>query len=861
MNNKIIILTGLFLFLSPFLWAQDTGENNQTDTTQVEQGIDFDLPVISIEDIEGDAESHDISSLLQGSRDVFVSTAGYTFGQARFRIRGYDSENTTVMINGIQVNDPETGRAFYSNWGGLNDATRMTVTHNGIGVSRETFGGIGGATNIITRASQYSPNTRVTFSNSNRSYAYRGMFTHATGMQENGWALTLSGSRRLAGEGMGYVDGTFYDAWGYFLSAERKINDKHSLGIIAFGAPSETGRPGVATQEAYDLTGNNYYNPNWGLQNGKARNSRVNNYHTPWFMLSHYFDLNENVEIQTSAAYTFGKGSSTALNWFDGAKPGQDSDNLISFEGHDPRPDYYRYLPSYYSNDPSLFAYYTSLWQNDENFRQLNWDAMYQYNMNNLYTQANANGTGTPETGKRARFMLEDRRNDRNQFVFNSGAIASISTTTTLSGGINVSLAKTHQYKLVEDLMGADWWVDIDQFALRDADPEDVDFAQNDLENPNRLVKEGDRFGYDFTGNINKYEAFAQSEWVLPNWDFFLAGNISQTTFWRTGHVQNGRFPDNSLGESEKQNFTNFGLKGGATYKLTGRHYFTANAAYMTRAPFFRDAYISSRVRDDLIPVLNSESIASGDLSYIIRTPLVKSRLTVFLTDFKDQTWSRSFYHEEYQTFVNYSMHGVDQTHMGAELGMDIKLSASLELSLVAGTGDYFYSNRPTVTITRDNDRELLAEERTVYWKNYKVGGMSHTAGSVGLRYNSPRYWFIGTNLNYYDDIYIDINPDRRTEEAVSGYLDVDPGWKKVLEQEKLSSAFTLDLFGGKSWRINRQYFININLSVNNVIDNTDFKIGGFEQLRYDSSDIDRFGSKYFYLYGRTYFLNLAFRM
>ncbi len=865
MNKKLILAAGFVLFLSLALSAQENSNDADPDTLRIDEPREMDFPVISLEDIEGDAESHDISSLLQGSRDIFVSTAGFTFGPARFRIRGYDNENTTVMINAIPVNDPETGRPYYSVWGGLNDATRMTVSHSGIGVSRQNFAGIGGATNITTRASEYSPNTRLTLSRANRSYANRAMFTHSTGMQDNGWALTLSGSRRFADMGQGYVEGAFYDAWAYFMSAERQLTDRHSIGLIAFGAPSKTGRTGFSTQEVYDLVGTNYYNPNWGYQNGEVRNARVNHYHTPWFIFSHYFDVNENVQIQTSAAYSNGRGGSTALNWNDATKPGQvtdpnNPDNVFHFEGHDPRPDYYRYLPSFYQDDPQKFDLYTNLWQNDESFRQLDWDAMYQYNMKNLFTQTNVNGEeGNNVEGRRSMFMVEERRTDREQMIFNSFVNAFPNPELTLSGGVNISLAKTHQFKVVDDLLGGDWWVDIDQFALRDFD--DMDLAQNDLDNPNRLVTEGDVFGYDFTGNINNYEAFAQAEWVLPRWDFFVAGNLSHTTFWRTGHMRNGRFPENSLGDSEKQNFTNFGLKGGSTFKITGRHYVTANAAYLTRAPFFRNAYVSSRVRDDLVPNLKSETIMSGDLSYIVRTPTVKSRLTLFYTEFNDQTWSRSFYHDELRTFVNYNMSGVDQTHMGAELGVDINLTSTLSMSLVGGTGDYFYSNRPEVIITRDNDREVLAEEKTVYWENYKVGGMTHTIGSVGMRYNSPRYWFVGGNLNYFNDIYIDINPDRRTEEAISGYVDSDPQWRDIIDQEKMGNEFTLDIFAGKSWRIQRQYFINLNVSVNNVLDHTDFNMGGFEQLRYDSSDIDRFPPKYFYLYGRTFFINLAFRM
>lgn len=850
------------LFIIPLLagiaaaTAQEPLVEEAVTDTLVPQQVQPDVPVITLStaDIEGDADSHDISSLLQGSRDIFMNTAGYNFGSARFRVRGYDSENTTVMINGIPVNDPETGRAFYSTWGGLNDATRMSEGHNNIGFSRHSFGGLGGATNIVTRASQYSPNIRTTYSNSNRSYAHRAMFTYSTGLQDNGWAWTLSGSRRTADEG--YVKGTFYDAWAYFLSVERKFNNEHSLGLIAFGAPSKTGRPGVATQEAYDLTGDNFYNPNWGYQNGEVRNSRVNHYNTPWIILTHYWTPGSNTEITTSAAYTFGRGGSTALNWYDShASYNQPGYQLAG----DPRPDYYRWLPSFYANDPVTQDLLTNLWMNDPYFRQINWDWLYNANYGNLFTVNNVNGSDQSHTGPRSKYIIEERRNDRNQFTFNSNLTYRPTATNTITGGLNVSLAKTNQFKIITDLLGGEFWYDIDQFAERDFD--DPNMSQNDLLNPNRIVKEGDRFGYDFTGNINEYQAFAQSDWVLPRWDFYVAGSVSQTTFWRTGHMQNGRFPENSYGDGEKNNFTNFGLKGGTTFKITGRHYVTGNGMLMTRAPYFRDAYISSRVRDDVIEGLTSETIFSGDLNYIIRTPRIKSRLSAFYTEFRDQTWSRSFYHEEFRSFVNYIMTGVDTRHMGVELGIDINLTSTLSGYIVAGTGDYIYNSRPNVTIARDNDREVLADQRTVYLKNYKIGGMTHTAGSVGLRYNDPKYWFVGVNANYFNDMYIDINPDRRTADAVANLVVTDPQWGQILNQEKLGNNYTLDVFAGYSYRTRKRHFITINLSVSNLLNVTDFRIGGFEQLRYDSQDPGKFASKYFYLYGRTYFLNLAYRI
>ncbi len=857
MKEKFFILVFFISGLMAISVAQNIPDQMSEDpllTDTLDAGAEIPVITLSPDQIEGDGDSYDISSLLQGSRDIYVSTAGYTFGAARYRIRGYDSENTLVMINGIPVNDPETGRAFYSTWGGLNDATRMSVAHHGIGVSREAFGGIGGATNIITRASQYSPTTRITYSNANRSYTHRAMFLHATGLQDNGWALTLSGSKRSASEG--YVKGTFYDAYAYFVSAEKRITHNHSLGVVAFGSPSRTGRPGVATQEVYDLTGDNFYNPNWGFQNGEVRNSRVNNYHTPYLILSHYWNPGSDTEITTSASYTFGRGGSTALNWYDSHASYDDTNFTLA---GDPRPDYYRWLPSFHKNDPHMFDYLTDLWQHDANFRQLNWDWLYNANSKNLFAVQNANNTpGNTVTGFRSKYIIEERRTDRNQFILKSNVTHKLSPLHTLSGGFHVSRAKTHQFKVMEDLLGGDWWLDIDQFAERDF--ADQTMSQNDLQNTNRLIKEGDRFGYDFTGNINNYDVFAQSEWVLPRWDFYVGANVSITSFWRTGHMQNARFPENSLGDSDKQQFTNFGIKGGTTYKLTGRHYFTGNAAYMTRAPFFRNAYVSSRVRDHVIDNLDSESIVSGDLSYFIRSPRFKSRLSVFYTDFKDQTWSRSFYHEDFRTFVNYIMTGVNTRHLGVELGIDMEITSSISASLAAGTGDYFYNSRPNVTIARDNDFEVIADQRLVYLKNYKIGGITHTAASVGLRYDSPRYWFAGINGNYFDNLYIDVNPDRRTADAVKHLITNDPQWEQVLSQEKLDPGYTLDMYAGKSWRIRYNYFLNLNVSVSNLLDTKDFSIGGFEQLRYDAEDPGKFASKYFYLYGRTFFVNLGFR-
>jgi hypothetical protein len=838
----IIMNRILYLIIGLFLMQHVVG---QTDTSNLVPQIILPTIVLSESDFEGGSASTDISGLLQSSRDIFVSTAGFNFGSLRYRMRGYDSENTMVLFNGVPMNDLETGRASWSSWGGLNDAVRNTEISNGITTSDWGFGGVGGVTNILARAGSYRKATNISYAASNRSYNNRLMFLYATGMQENGWAFTLSGSRRWSQEG--FVPGTFYDAWAYYLSAEKKINNQHSFGIIAFAAPTQRGYSGISVQEAYDLSGSNYYNANWGFQNGEVRNARVSNYHQPMIQLSHYWTPAEQTKIQTTVYHWFGRGGATALDWN---------------EANDPRPDYYRNLPSFWlqRGDMDNYNFYLDQWQNNEEARQMQWDHFYFANSKNLATVNNANGIqGNKVTGNKSKYIVEDRRMDKNQLGFNINAQHQLNTKTRLTGGALLTSAKTRHHKRLVDLLGGEFWLDIDKYS--DQEPFQItNAAQNDLRNPNKIVKEGDIFGYDYYANTNNARLWGQAEMKISRFELFASAEVSYTEFWRTGNMQNGRFPDNSFGDSEKNTFVNYGIKAGATYAIDGRNYIVANAGYLTRAPYFRDTYISPRTRDFVVDGLKSETVMAGDISYILRAPNLKARVTLYQAQMLDNLWVRSYYHEDLRNFVNYIMSDLDQMSQGIEFGAEANLSPTLSVSAILGHGRNVISNRPNVTIAEDNNAALLAENRVVYLKNYYVGGSPQTIASAGFRYNSPKYWFAGVNGNYYDNAYLEANPDNHTAEAMRLYAEGDVRIEKLLKQRKIDPGFTLDFFGGKSWLIKGKTIL-LNVSVNNILNRKDLVIWGFEQLRTDLNDPGRFPEKYSYMYGTTYFINLGFRL
>ena len=290
-------------------------------------------------DTETTDDAQALPTSLSASKDLFNNIASYKFSEMRFNVRGYDSQYQDVYMNGIQLNDAMTGYTPWSLWSGLNDATRNQEVTSGIVASDAGLGGIGGTTNIVTSPSQMRQGLRASLVNGNSMYRFRAMVTYASGHQDNGWSYAFSVSTRQGGNS--YVNGVYYNAFGYFAAVEKQFGQRHRLALTLLGAPTERGAQQAATQEAYDLVGNNYYNPNWGWQDGKKRNARVRNNHEPVVMLNYTFDISDRSKLDLATSLRFGMNGYSALTWQNGP---------------DPRPDYYRYLPSYFALDKNMLG-------------------------------------------------------------------------------------------------------------------------------------------------------------------------------------------------------------------------------------------------------------------------------------------------------------------------------------------------------------------------------------------------------------------------------------------------------------------------------------------------------------------------
>jgi len=807
------------------------------------------IPTISLseDDLDLLSDNQNISGILTASRDIFVSAAAFTFGPARFRIRGLDSENTLVYLNGIPVNRLENGRVFWNAWGGLNDVTRNRNSDIGLSALPYAFGGIGGATTIDTRALSQRAQTSLSYALSNRTYSHRLMATHSSGPLKNGWAFSVSGSRRWANEA--YLPGTYYDAWAYFLSVDKKFSDKHTLNFTAFDAPIRRGGSTASTQEMYDIAGTNYYNPLWGYQEGEKRNSRTIYSDQPMFILRHDWNFKQGGSLTTAISYQFGENGRTRMDWFDAP---------------DPRPDYYRNLPSFLRQDSDEAAdFRLDELTLDEDMRQLDWASFYNVNRNSELNSIFGPQLGLEDVeGRWSQYIVDDQRSDSRDANFYTNYQNVFSDRFTFNAGAGYQIQQIHEYKIIDDLLGGDYYVNIDQFALGEPDLP-FNAIQNDLNNPNQILREGDVWGYNYEMNIHHWNSWAQGTLTLRQFDIFLAGSVSGTTFWRTGNYRNGRFPDDSFGDSEAQDFLNFGVKGGVTYKLNGRNYFFANAAYLTRAPFVDNAYVSPRTRDQLVPNLTDEKISSAEVGYYLRSPNAKVRATAYIAEFQDRIRILRFYNDLQRDFGNYVMSDLDSRNIGVELALDLKILPSLNLTGAAAIGEYVYTSRAIGnTYLDDGDADNQTRENaTIYTKNYRIAGLPQQAYTIGLNYRSPNFWFANLNFNYFDHIYIDFNPIRRTADAVYGLDETPDQFSAIIDQERVDPQFTMDFFGGKSFKFGK-YFLFLNVGVNNILNNQDFITGGFEQLRFDvrERDPERYPTRYFYSFGTNFFANISLR-
>ena len=982
----------------------------QTDLlAEMKEEVVLNLAEMDLNDDEGKSQS--MSSASSASQDVFNATISYAWSNARYRGRGYEQIYEQNYIEGLSFNSAERGQFNFSAMGGLNDATRYKEVVEGIEANNFTFGSLGLSTNYLQSATNYAQGWKVGVAGTNRNYKGAARATYSSGLMENGWAFTA----QLAWRYSPYLDikgqigeGISYNSFGYFLTAEKQWGKDKRLSLITFGAPTRRGQSSALTQETFDLTnqynktswGHNNYNPYWGYQDGKVRNSRVVESYDPTVIASFDWKIDEENHLKAAAGYHYSFYSNSALTFYNAP---------------DPRPDYYRNLPSFlydgqidkdgyfidkdmngkplgavteggyikypleyngqsvgHSINLDTYAQLTDLWTSrDDNATQINWDALYAANY--------ANNANNPAGS--ARYIVERRHNDIQEGMINLNYRNTAVDHLTITAGLEAKGSQGIHYKTVDDLLGGNQWIDVDPFAERDikelatniglTQADIANVKQNDLRNPDAAVTTDGRFGYDYRINMINAKIWAQNEWKWNAVDLYYALQFSYSSIQRTTDMLNGRAwylarlnPDNATyylasnadavlaGEvlpkrlnGYTHNFIDPAFKLGATYKIDGRNQLKINAMAETKAPLGRDAYISPRVHDRAVENIYrhdlasafakaygtswlqeyfgaSQKIAGGDLTYAFNYPLVRGRVTGFFTQFWNGTELNGYYDDEARTFVNQSLTGINRRHMGVEAAAAVKLGLYFTLTGVVSVGDYRYTKN-AMAITSAENGMALAENidgpvyelrDSVLIKGLHVATGPQLNSSLKLSFFHPKMWFADITVSYFDWNYLDYAPARRMKGLFTGQRadgSIVNGWygdsytnalqkdeqgeviydqygvptlkypyNLLSNQEMLTASnplhrFLVDVSLGKLIYLQNRQSISINLTVNNLLNNTHFKTGGYQQARLPrqtrqgvadsensviSPNAWKFPSKYYYAWGTNFYLNIQYK-
>ena len=824
------------------------------------------IPTITIDENSNTSSEDDGVSAqnaggsVMGSRDPFLNTIFGLVALYNIHYRGLQSGGHDVQVNGISLNNLETDAVNFNQFGKLYDIFRLRDQVYGLGPSSYSFGGKTGTEYHDASAANQYAETKIAYVETDRNYNKGLTLTHSSGLNKNGWAYEVSFAKRWAEQG--YFPGTSYNDYAYSAGVSKKLG-KGMLNLTTVGSPIDHGKTSTATKEAFQLDGSNYYNQNWGYDNGKIRNARVEKEYRPLTILNYEYKPNDKTRWNTAVGYEFGKDKNSFIDYYNASSP---------------YGSYYKNMPSYYLtlNPPDTIdaaIVRKRILADPEAALQINWNRLYQDNYLNTQTMYNVNGvSGNNYTGKQSEYVLSNSVANLKKFTFNTNIEHALTENINLTGGLTVTSQSTEYYNQLADLLGGDYYINYNQFASQQY-VSTANYNQNNLNQPNAIIKVGDKYGNDYAIKVNNALLWGQAVYTYDKFSFFMAVNAGDYSFNRDGYFKNGLFANNSFGNSTTQNFLTYAVKGGVSYKVDLRNIFFVNAAFTATPPTPQNTYISAGTRDFTVNNPSVQYNKTLEAGYSMNANKLSVRVLGYVSEVTNATEIKRFFDDDpaYYTFVNYVMTGEDTRAIGTELSLIYKLTRKFNVLGTASVGQSFYANNPNINVYLDNNPSTTSSTSTTYIKNYYLAAGPQSSYVVGVNYHS-KGWNINLNFNYFDRNYVEINPNRRTTAAAGLYREGTPQWASIMNQEELPSVFTMDLRAGKNLQLSkmskkinkfsRKAVLNISANVANLLNNTDIINSGYEQLRYDFTNYNpaKFANKYSYGMGINFSINASLR-
>lgn len=649
------------------------------------------LSVIEPEILEAKMSVQEFPEILKSTPGVYATKQGGGYGDSRINLRGFSSENIAVMVNGIPMNDMEWGGVYWSNWAGLGDVTRSMQVQRGLGAAKVAAPSIGGSINIVTRSTDAQKGGTLTYALGNDGYN-KIAFSVSTGLTKDKWAMTFLGSKTW---GDGYIVGTDFEAYTWFLNVSKIINDNHQISLTGFGTPQWHNQ-----RSSYDLLkilewkklGDDYtkFNPTYGYdKNGQAISSNRNRYHKPQISLNHMWTIDEKSSLSSSLYLSIGNGG--ARRW---------------------RGSNYKDL------------------QGSKN-GELNWK--YRDKATNLldYSLIQAENVAAVQSAN----VISESINNHTWVGLLSTYTRQLTNHIEFYGGLDLRYYKGEHTEKIKDLMGGEFFID----SYRKTSYTSAE-RKNDADWINRKLKVGDKIYRDNNGYVAQEGFFAQAEYKKDALSAFISASGSLSTYWRREFY----YADNE--KSKSKTFPGYNVKTGANYNIDQKQNVFFNMGYMQRAPFMQKGYFivmnqSNEVNKDA----KGEKSYSFEIGYGFRSKMLNANINLYHTKWMDKTMTSK--ESGSDAFIN--LQGIDARHQGIELELTFKPIRNLDITGMVSIGDWIWDSKASGKAFGENG-EVLGSELFIDLKDVKVGNSAQSTFALGANYKCLDGLSIGVDYTYW---------------------------------------------------------------------------------------------------------------
>jgi hypothetical protein len=809
------VVRKLFLSLFFFLIIQSVYAQNEEEVTS--QWV-YD---------ENERTYNWVPTLLKSNKNILSSISqfnGYVFNWIP---RGQSYNNSTI-IDGINWGSNLNGWNASFSYTGMYKIFHQKESDENLEYSSEGYSKNYRTNYLTTSANLFKKGWQFHTGFSNASYMNEARIQYSGAGSRNEWRLHSFLVFQNTPNGMS--PSGFKKIKGAAFSFDKLFYNNQSIGITLWWNQTSQGKQAPSVLETYTLSHQRNYNPSWGWLDGQAYypNSKYTN--VPVLSIRHEKNWTEKAIVQLNLGLAVGEQGTSQLDWTSTA---------------DPRPDYYRYLPSY-SKDSSMRSQLNKWFESNPQVLQINFDRIQKIN--------------TASVSKRSFYII----NKNSAKIISARASAlykfQLNNYWSTNTGIQIARDKIHYFNVIDNLLGGEFFYNYNGWVIDDGL---VNSFQNNIKSPDQKIKEGERWGPNFELQSMQVLSWVQIKSISPRWEFSTGLNYANDLFQRNGYNQNGQFINNSLGSSSLLYFPSVGYKGQVLYKYSGRIY--------VRSIFFNQQYAPNAAAVFLDPSLHAfqtpfvlPNLKNGiDLSLYFRGVDTKIMLSAYFQKEKNESQKRFFYHDRYNSFVYGIVGQKESIYQGLESSVETLLFNFLQLEMSFNIGHYFISNNPLYEILLANDMYKV-ESGLLRLKNLPATSGPEITEAISIQMQPTYTTRISITAVYAAKRAISYDYYRRSALLLDPLVN-KPLYTSLHDVSYLPNQFVLNASMSKSFNLKygkQKIPIYCNFNFKNLL-GTLIPVLVFEQSRFDYINLNpnKFPLKYLYDQGLTYAVGIQLQI